>query len=137
MSLLDIPGACFRIKGFMRFMHHRTLMREDIRRQYTRLFDGKTKQHYYVFHRTQEVCRAYLESTRLCFQNTACSVSRLKCGRRLCFSHFRGGMRETGQHYSSHHSVGIEATVPCIPLGTGGMSSVCNFIFSLLAASTC
>ncbi|CAM9237375.1 unnamed protein product, partial [Sphacelaria rigidula] len=55
VSLLDIPGACFRIKGFMRFMHHRTRMREDVRQQYTRLFDGKTKQHFYVFHRTQEV----------------------------------------------------------------------------------
>lgn len=129
VSLLDIPGACFRIKGFMRFMHHRTRMREDVRQQYTRLFDGKTKQHFYVFHRTQEVCRAYMKNSRLCFRNTACRVSRSKCGRWLCFSRFRGEMRAAGQHYSPDYSTGIENTLPCIPLGTGGISSVCTFVF--------
>ena len=55
VSTLDIPSAAFRVKGFMRFVYHRKRMREEVRRQYSRFFDGRSKRHFYSFHRTGEV----------------------------------------------------------------------------------
>lgn len=55
MSLLTIEGAAFRVKGFIRFLYHRKAVREDVRQQYSRFFDGRSKRHFYVFHRTGEV----------------------------------------------------------------------------------
>eukprot|EP00904_Undaria_pinnatifida_P006239 jgi/Undpi1/2745/HiC_scaffold_14.g06123.m1 len=54
VSTLDIPSAAFRVKGFMRFVYHRKHMREEVRRQYSRFFDGRSKRHFYSFHRTGE-----------------------------------------------------------------------------------
>lgn len=55
VSSLTIAAAAFRVKGFMRFVYHRKKMREEIRRQYSRFFDGRSKRHFYSFHRTGEV----------------------------------------------------------------------------------
>ncbi|CAM9693777.1 unnamed protein product [Ascophyllum nodosum] len=55
LSKLNIPAACFRVKGFMRFVYHRSQIREEIRKQYSRFYDSRTKRHFYLFRRTQEV----------------------------------------------------------------------------------
>ena len=59
VSTLDIPSAAFRVKGFMRFVYHRKHMREEVRRQYSRFFDGRSKRHFYSFHRTGEVSKLH------------------------------------------------------------------------------
>lgn len=55
VSLLDIPAACVRIKGFTRFIYCRSRLRKEIRQQYSRYYSGKNRRHFYVFRRTQEV----------------------------------------------------------------------------------
>eukprot|EP00903_Cladosiphon_okamuranus_P014599 g13538.t1 len=55
VSSLTIAAAAFRVKGFMRFVYHRRQMREEVRRQYSRFFDGRSRRHFYSFHRTGEV----------------------------------------------------------------------------------
>lgn len=65
MSKLDIPSAALKIKGFMRFIYHRGRMREEIRRQYSRFYNGSARRHFYLFHRTGEVRVSFRPSTTL------------------------------------------------------------------------
>ncbi|CAM9280015.1 unnamed protein product [Chrysoparadoxa australica] len=54
MSRFDVPTAGAMIQRFMRYMHLRRLLREECRRQYTRLYDPGYRVHYYCFNRTGE-----------------------------------------------------------------------------------
>lgn len=83
VSSLTIAAAAFRVKGFMRFVYHRRQLREEIRRQYSRFFDGRSKRHFYSFHRTGEVAtRCSLDS--YCMLSRAC-LSTNKPRSMVCF----------------------------------------------------
>lgn len=77
VSSLTIDAAAFRVKGFMRFVYHRKHMREEVRRQYSRFYDGRSRRHFYDFHRTGEVqpVACVLEMLRTMSKSPTCTAS--------------------------------------------------------------